>query len=114
MSKKIRVVICPQDIRKEPYIKEIDDDLKTLQNLVGGYVEEITLYGIEDGHYVLLCDEDGRLKHKPVNGSICGYVLVGDIIIARRADQSLVSVPNGFLVRLKENYWTDMRNGKPE
>ncbi len=109
MGKTISVVVCPQDIRQAPYIKEIDDDLKSLQKLVGGYVEQVTLYGIEDGHYIILCDEDGRLKNKPLNCLISGYVLVGDIIIARQKDFELQSVSKDFLERFVKLYWTDLR-----
>ncbi len=37
--------------------------LKEAQSLVGGYVELVHL----DGDNILLCDEEGLLKEKPVN-----------------------------------------------
>ena len=44
-------------------VREIAPDLQVLQSIVDGYIEHVTLPG--EGH--LYCDEEGKLKHAPVN-----------------------------------------------
>ena len=109
MDKIVKVIVCPADPNKEPYISEIEDELEPLQEAVGGYLEQITLYGIEDGKYIVLCDEDGRLKRKPLNCLICGYALVGDILICRQKNGKLIDVPERFLKTFLKYHWTDLR-----
>jgi hypothetical protein len=73
--KKIYAVV--KQPGRDPSVQQVDDDLKTLQGLVGGYLEEIRLTGV----LTLLCNEDGRRLglqanlHLPV-GTIAGTVLV--------------------------------------
>lgn len=57
----IRVVIVPPE---EPaYIKEIENDLQTMQQVVGGYIEVTRLtQGIN-----IVCNEDGIMKNLPIN-----------------------------------------------
>jgi len=75
MGNRIRV------LKKEPGKKarwvEIENELKPLQEAVGGYLESVTLF--ED--LVILCDEEGRLKGLPYNCEICGVTFVGTILI---------------------------------
>ena len=47
---------------KKPELREVENDLKTLQKIVGGYIETVTF-----GNVVVLCDEEGRLNWKPKN-----------------------------------------------
>ena len=57
----IRVVIVPPE---EPaYIKEIENDLQTMQEIVGGYIEVTKLtQGIN-----IICNEEGLIKELPKN-----------------------------------------------
>ncbi len=55
----------------------LSDSLEALQKSVDGYIETIKIAN----DLVILCDEDGKLKEKPYNCTICGYELVGDIVI---------------------------------
>lgn len=58
--KKLRVIICEVD--KAPRVEEINDDLKTMQEIVGGYIEVA-----RTGNLIMVCDEDGKLKGLPMN-----------------------------------------------
>lgn len=57
----IRVVIVPPE---EPaYIKEIENDLQTMQGIVGGYIETTKLtQGVN-----IVCNEEGLLLNLPRN-----------------------------------------------
>lgn len=60
--RKIRVLV------KKPgetsTVEIVNNDLKTLQELVGGYIQVIPLSDI-----LVICDEDGTMKQKPYNAS---------------------------------------------
>ena len=64
-------------IRKDPGRKaevvEIENTLEALQKAVGGYIETLTLAP----HVCLVCDEEGKLKGKPVNFCIGGDFIAG-------------------------------------
>lgn len=70
----------------------VSNSLEALQKAVGGYIECITR-----GEFVVICDEEGRLKDKPYNCTVFGYDLVGDIVIVGRGfdeeDGELVDLP---------------------
>lgn len=64
--------------------------LSMMQRLVGGYIEYVTLAGTPQRREVLIVDEAGLLKDKPVNGEAtqlfrynrndAAAVIVGDVI----------------------------------
>lgn len=61
-------------IGKQPEVKEIDGSLKSMQDLVGGYIQAIPVsYDAE-----LVCDEEGRMKGYPVNRF--AFTIDGDVI----------------------------------
>ena len=78
--------LIKSDGTSEPLILESKTMLKTLQTAVGGYIE---LLRTTDGNNYLICDEEGKLKNKPLNekatdlwsGKNSGDVIVGDVVI---------------------------------
>lgn len=58
---------------KEPYVKEIDSDLKSLQHEVGGCIEAI--YPYEDP-VALVCNEEGKLEGLPLNRALHDIVAI--------------------------------------
>lgn len=72
----IRVII--KEPGKPAYEKEIDNDLPTLQKIVDGYIETVTL--APDA--VIICNEEGRIDGLPYNCDILNTPFVGTIIIA--------------------------------
>lgn len=56
---------------------EVENALKSLQEAVGGYLESFTFAA----DACVLCDEEGRLKGKQHNISVCGVPFVGTILI---------------------------------
>ena len=45
-----------------PEIRDVANDLEVLQDLVGGYIETVTV-----GNVVIICNEEGKLKGMPLN-----------------------------------------------
>lgn len=50
---------------KAPYEKEIAGDLKSMQAVVGGFIQAI--YPFEDEELALICNEEGKLIGLPLN-----------------------------------------------
>ena len=82
------------------YIKEpgkapgqivVPNNLHMLQQLVGGYIETVTL--TED--LCIICDEEGRLKGKEFNCEICGIDFVGTILMVGVDGEEFTDVPAG-------------------
>lgn len=76
-----------------PRTMVVPNDLHTLQNLVGGYIETVTL--AED--VVIICDEEGRLKDYPDNCEIGGIMFVGTILIVGADGDEFVSCPDDVI-----------------
>ncbi len=53
---------------KEPYIREIDGKLETLQGIVGGLIQAI--YPFEDDRVALICNDEGKLLRLPLNRAL--------------------------------------------
>lgn len=62
---KIRVLMCPAD--RAPYITNIENSLKNMQDAVGGYIEAVTLK--YKPQIILICNEEGRINGLPLNKS---------------------------------------------
>jgi len=79
----MQVIICRVD--QDPISLEIKDDLHTLQELVGGFIEMLPL----TGNLVLICNEEGKLKGLKPNYIYCNRfgdpkdIIVGDFLICR-------------------------------
>ena len=63
---KIRAIIKRPD-EQYGHVTNISNTLENLQRTVGGNIETVTLRGLrpEGKLYVVICDEEGRLKGKP-------------------------------------------------
>ena len=81
-----------------PVIIEIDNTLEALQNLVGGYIDTLTVF--EDA--VLIFNEEGRLRGLPYNCRIFGIELVGPIVLAGIDGEDFTDVPDGAIRLLRE------------
>ena len=56
-----------------------DLTLETMQGVVGGYIEAVYL-----GDHVMVVDEEGRLKGRPVNRAasyLAQQIIVGDVLL---------------------------------
>jgi len=64
--------------KKEPYVTEIGDDLKSMQKAVGGYIETVPLSGTA----VLVCNEEGKLLRMEVSRRLVDDILLGTFFVA--------------------------------
>lgn len=75
------------DPMKLPYEREMGSDLKSMQKVVGGYIQAI--YPFEDEELALICNEEGKLIGLPFNrvlrdeNGIIYDVVVGTFFLCR-------------------------------
>ena len=94
-------------IVKEPletvgYIREIDNTLKAMKEIVGGNIETLTI----DEGLVLICNEDGLFLDLPYNCSVMGMDFVGPVMVVGAKGDDFGDVPIGL------DQWEDLLNGK--
>ncbi len=88
---------------KRPYLKDIDPDLHSLQEEVGGYIEAIYPYKDLVG---LVCNEEGKLDGFPLNRAIYGEngemtdIIAGTFLIVGLSEDNFTSLPD----KLAEKY----------
>lgn len=75
----------------------VGNELGPLQQEVGGYLESVTL--AED--VCVLCDEEGRLKGKPYNTTVCGVSFVGTVLIVGVAGEDFTDLTEQQEARLR-------------
>lgn len=85
-----------------PEIREVENDLKPLQDLVGGYIETVKV-----GDVVIICNEEGKLKGLPINFLVNanGYidVIVGPAIFCREKGIEFTDIKDEDIEAI-ENY----------
>ena len=73
---------------KEPYVSELSNELKPMQELVGGYIETVTL----SPDAVLICNEEGKLNGLKANRRLGGDILVGTFFISGTYGEDFISL----------------------
>lgn len=88
---KIRVIAVRPD-RPEGYITNVSNELPNLQRFVGGHIETMTFHFTE-GTFVVICDEEGRLKGEQQSAVIEDFDFCGDILIAGVDGEEFADIP---------------------
>lgn len=83
---------------RRPEVVEIENELKPLQEAVGGYIETVHWYGM-DG-LVIICNEEGLINGLPFNTDIGGLWLFGTILIVGDGGEEFTDVPEKYLPQL--------------
>lgn len=79
-----------------PYaVREIKNELHTLQKIVDGYIETATLFT----DAVVICNEEGRLIAMDYNCRISNVAFYGPIIIAGIDGEEFGDVPDSIIER---------------
>ena len=89
-------------VKDEPVEIEITDDLKTMQKLVHGYIEAVTL----PDNLVLVCNEEGCLLQLTLNQHILfgAYPIAGPFFVCRRRGNRWVSLTRDDIDKLQYRY----------
>lgn len=86
---------------KSPEVREIDNDLKVLQELVGGYIETVRFNDI-----TMIINEEGKLNGLPVNFLMVGngyaQAIVGPVIFCRSEGFDFTSLKDEDIEMIQE------------
>lgn len=101
----IKVLIVEPN--KYPVVKEINNDLKRLQNIVGGYIEVI--YPFEDDEVAVIANEEGKIHGMPLNRGIFNDgdlidIIAGTFIVcyAPTESENFESLPDNLIEKYYE------------
>ncbi len=88
-----KITVIRKEPGKQPELIEIENTLQALQEQVGGYIEVVTL---RSGKAAIVCDEEGRLKEKPMNLLFHGMLLDfrGTVLIVGVDGEDFCSTPD--------------------
>lgn len=89
---------------KTPRIADIENDLKTLQSIVGGYIEIVYPF---DDTVALVCHEEGKLIGLPLNRSLEDYdIIAGTFIIVGLNEDDFCSLTPEQTEKYRQKYET--------
>lgn len=114
---KIRILALPVD--REPYITNIENSLRNMQNFIGGYIETVTV--LKNPQVILVCDEEGVLNNRALNPSLpdldeygglgSGFVL-GDCFLCGVDREEFADLPDkwkSILLKLAKKAYRENR-----
>jgi len=99
---KIKVILCKAKEKAVPF--EMDNNLKSLQETVGGYIE--CIYPYED-EVAIICNEEGKIMGLPLNRGIyidgeLVDIVAGDFIIVGLTDEDFGSLSSELMQKYLE------------
>ena len=98
------IVIEP---RKKAYVKEIDSSLRSMQELVNGYIEAIYPF---DDEVALVCNKEGKLIGEEANRVLRGEdgrvydIICGTCFIAGLGEEDFTDVPEELVDKYLRMY----------
>lgn len=113
-NEKLRVILCKPSERAK--VTEIGEDLKSMQDAVGGMIEEYMPFYDENDPRVenvaIICDDEGKMKQKELNRAIRDEkgniqdVIAGPFFIcyAPVESEKFESLPKDLEDRFREKY----------
>ncbi|EHJ7843762.1 MAG: DUF3846 domain-containing protein [[Clostridium] innocuum] len=95
--------------KEHPIVQEIENSLESLQNIVGGYIETVTL-----DEAVMIVNEEGKLLGLEGNRSYGADILVGNIVIAGVNEDGEFIPLNGEQIDQYSNMFYEVEDIKQE
>ncbi|MBO4384291.1 MAG: DUF3846 domain-containing protein [Clostridia bacterium] len=92
---------------KEPYEKEIDPGLESLQHEVGGWIE--ALYPFDD-EVAIICNEEGKLDGLPLNRALTDEdgaiydVVAGTFLVVGLSEDDFDGLSKDLMDKYKEHF----------
>lgn len=90
---KIKVIVKVPG--KAPEVRTVRNELQSLQQLVGGNIETVTV----STDLVIICNEEGRLRNLPYNMTLFGIDFLGTIVFAGAKGSEFSDVPESDVIR---------------
>lgn len=116
----MKALVVP--IYEEPYLIDISNKLKELQDFVLGYIECVTLSDTA----VLICNEEGKLLNFTPNREYNGDIIAGDFLIVDDNGEDFCDIsdadikkysqvfkkPDSVFLRTDDNRWQSVKASK--
>lgn len=105
MSDKMKVLVV--EPMQEPYVKEIDTGLKSLQNEVGGNIQAV--YPFEE-EAAVICNEEGKMNGLELNRALYDDngrvydIIAGTFLICGLTGDSFGSLPDDLINKFSEQF----------
>lgn len=100
----MRVII--KEVDKEPRVEEVENDLTTFQQLVGGYIEAVTTgEGI-----CLVCNEEGKLNNLPANFPIGNDVIAGTAVFVSYGNDGNFADLSDKQIEILTNFFKEVKS----
>ena len=78
---------------EKPERKEIKNDLKVLQGIVGGLIEHVDICKQGEEWFGMLCNEEGKLLRLEPNFKLYGDVICGTVIFVGHTEDDFGDLP---------------------
>ncbi len=89
---------------RHPLLVDIKNDLKTLQEKVGGLIEVIYPFTDLVG---LICNEEGKLLGLPLNRALADYdIIAGTFLIVGLNEDSFCSLTPALIEKYRRKFYT--------
>lgn len=100
MKKTIRVVVVEPN--KAAQERQIGNDLASMQEVVGGYIEAVTL----NQNLVLICNEEGKLQGLESNRAVGNDIIAGTFFVTRTTAEGEFTDLTDSDVELLTTHWS--------
>lgn len=93
---------------KAPYVTDIGNDLHSMQQAVGGYIQAVYLY---EEAVVLICNEEGKLDGLPLNRALRDEdgdiydIVAGNFFLAGIGEDDFIDLPDELVEQFAEQFW---------
>lgn len=104
-EEKISVLVVEPE--QKPYVKEISNDLDTLQHEVGGYIQAVYPF---DSPCAIICGEESKLNGEPLNRALRddeGHiydVIAGTFLIVGLGEENFTSLGQKEMQEMSERF----------
>lgn len=108
MHRENKITVLVLEPEKKPYVKVIDNILKSLQHEVDGYIQAI--YPFDD--VAVICGEESKINNKPLNHSLRDDtgeiydIIAGTFLVVGLAEENFGSLSDEQL--RKYSKWFEM------
>lgn len=107
MEEKMHVLIV--EPHKKPYLKDIDNNLESLQHEVGGWIEATYPY---DDPVAIICNEEGKINGLELNRAVRDEngeivdIIAGTFIVAGIGSEDFVSLSDKMAEKYEKEFST--------
>lgn len=93
------MIVLKKDPGQLPEMVEIENDLHSLQEAVGGYIEPVRSYVFQDGIFIV--NEEGLINDMPKNCATEGHIFFGPVLFLGTDGEEFTDAPEDAIKRFR-------------